>query len=289
MILASGQEEMRDHVTPKLTVSGWMELETALLPDQRICAIGDVHGMSANLAALLEFFDRCPEGIRDNILVCLGDLVDRGPDSIGAVDMVMATPSRAFTRVVPLMGNHEQMMRLALAGDESYHWECWLMNGAISTMRNVADIEALMKGQQGIAAGLADALGPDRMDWLRSLHPHVTIGNLLFVHAGIRNGAPVDWFLGKPWDRLEDDHWAWIREGFLDSPVEVPDLVVVHGHTPVHRSPVERLDEERDLALHMPHDGKINLDGGSALSGCVTGAEFTAGRWRLATAVTGPG
>ncbi len=281
---------MRDHAKPTLTVSGWMELETGLQPGQRICAIGDVHGMSANLWALLAFFDRCPEDVSDNTLVCLGDLVDRGPDSIGAVDMIMAAPSRAFSTVIPLMGNHEQMMRLALAGDDPEIWEVWIMNGAITTMRNaVADFEVLLSNEQGIAAGLAGALGPDRLDWLQSLRSHVKFGNLLFVHAGIRNGMPVDTFLDKPWHLLVDDHWAWIRRGFLDSPVEIPGLIVVHGHSPVHVSPVEQLDDERDLALHGCHDGKINLDGGSVRSGCVTGAEFTAGSWRLAAAVTGPG
>ena len=53
---------------------------------ERIIAIGDVHGCSAALAALVRAID--PTTI--DTLVFLGDYIDRGPDSRGVLEQVIA-------------------------------------------------------------------------------------------------------------------------------------------------------------------------------------------------------
>ena len=78
-------------------------------------AIGDVHGEADKLRQLhAAILDRIAFEGRAAKIVHLGDYVDRGPDSRGVVDAVMAIEAR-FNRdpaieVVSLMGNHEQMM-----------------------------------------------------------------------------------------------------------------------------------------------------------------------------------
>ena len=53
-------------------------------------AVGDIHGRSDLLAALIDEAAREPK-LRDRrAIVFLGDLVDRGPDSLGAIDLAMA-------------------------------------------------------------------------------------------------------------------------------------------------------------------------------------------------------
>jgi len=73
------------------------------LPDDRpVVFIGDVHGDHDAVERVLEAFPR-PE----HVLVFLGDLVDRGPDSEGVLRAVAAARLQADRSVHLLMGNHE--------------------------------------------------------------------------------------------------------------------------------------------------------------------------------------
>jgi len=62
------------------------------------------------------------------------------------------------------------------------------------------------------------------LDFLKGLGLFHTIGDYLFVHAGIRPGLPLE--------RQRRKDLLWIRRDFLDHR-EPFDHVVVHGHTPV--------------------------------------------------------
>ena len=62
--------------------------------------IGDVHGMLDELASLIEKVD---PGFDDTIIF-VGDLVDKGPDSVGVVEFVRRL-AESFN-VVVVEGNH---------------------------------------------------------------------------------------------------------------------------------------------------------------------------------------
>ena len=70
---------------------------------QRICIIGDVHGMSDMLRALVERLN-LQAGDR---LISLGDLVDKGPDPAGTVKYLRRLKARANFEVVLVAANHE--------------------------------------------------------------------------------------------------------------------------------------------------------------------------------------
>jgi serine/threonine protein phosphatase 1 len=71
------------------------------MTEGRTIAIGDVHGCSAALAALVRAID--PTSL--DTLVFLGDYIDRGPDSRGVLEQVFALAERCI--VVPLLvSNH---------------------------------------------------------------------------------------------------------------------------------------------------------------------------------------
>ncbi len=69
--------------------------------------VGDVHGRCAQLHRLLEML---PRDQTSDMLVFLGDLVDRGPDAPGCVELVMNLQLDNTERVLCLRGNHEQML-----------------------------------------------------------------------------------------------------------------------------------------------------------------------------------
>jgi calcineurin-like phosphoesterase family protein len=83
---------------------------------ERVVAVGDVHGSYDGLAAILRTAGIVDARARWSggraILVQTGDVVDRGPDSRKALDLLRRLEGeamRAGGRVYPLLGNHEFM------------------------------------------------------------------------------------------------------------------------------------------------------------------------------------
>src|SRR5262245_30136097 len=87
----------------------------------RILAIGDIHGCSHALRALLDAVQPTP----DDWIITLGDYVDRGPDSFGVIDQLLALHRTG--RLIALLGNHEEMMLAARKSSDSL--QCWLECG----------------------------------------------------------------------------------------------------------------------------------------------------------------
>jgi serine/threonine protein phosphatase 1 len=75
------------------------------IPADSIVAVGDIHGCDKALAALLKIFLPLP-----NRVVFLGDYVDKGPDSVRVVDLLIAAKAQRPEWVF-LVGNHELMFR----------------------------------------------------------------------------------------------------------------------------------------------------------------------------------
>lgn len=70
----------------------------------RTIAIGDIHGCSIALAALINAVDLQPS----DTLVTLGDYVNKGIDSKGVLNYLLALQTRH--RLIQLLGNHEAVM-----------------------------------------------------------------------------------------------------------------------------------------------------------------------------------
>ena len=70
----------------------------------RTIAIGDIHGCADALYALLEVVDPG----RDDLVVTLGDYVDRGPNTRGVINQLIELSRRC--EYIALIGNHEAMM-----------------------------------------------------------------------------------------------------------------------------------------------------------------------------------
>src|ERR1700712_4639141 len=83
----------------------------------RVYAIGDIHGRRDLLDRLLAMIEEDEEarGPARSELIFLGDLVDRGPDSVGVIERLMALSETG--RVRYLMGNHEEVLLRAVGGD----------------------------------------------------------------------------------------------------------------------------------------------------------------------------
>lgn len=118
-----------------------------------IYAIGDIQGCSKQLDLLVK---KLP---RNSRIVCLGDLVNRGPDSLGTLRKLKAWQESG--RAECILGNHDLHLLAYEAG-----------------IRNSKSLDTLN-----------DILGaPDRrelIDWLRHRPLALYNGDSLFVHAGV--------------------------------------------------------------------------------------------------------
>jgi serine/threonine protein phosphatase 1 len=190
-------------------------------------------------------------------LTFLGDLVDRGPDSHGA-------------------------LRLALRGGREFNGALylWARNGGSAFIAQLG-----YEGKGDVTPEtLAERLGADVTALLGAAVPAREAGNLLFVHGGVDPRVPLDQWLSAPMDWIEDeDHFAWIRFRFLGWEGEFEGgRIVVHGHTP--EPGVMRWKGLPESAAHRLDGSRLGLDGGSFATGRVTGAEFRDGAYRVFTA-----
>lgn len=141
-----------------------------------IFAIGDIHGCSAALDALLTAVAPTPE----DLIVTLGDYVDRGLDSAGVIERLIRLSSTH--RLVALRGNHEEMMLDARRGPEML--ELWKRCGG--------DLALISYAPQEDAPGLERV---PQAHWnfiectCRDLYEAPTC---FFVHGGVDPDLPLD-------------------------------------------------------------------------------------------------
>ena len=249
--------------------------------DMEIFAIGDIHGRSDLLEALLDEAAREPRRAARRVVVLLGDLVDRGADSLGAIDLALDAAERARAdETVALMGNHEAMMRLALdaatpPADALDALQTWIANGGDRTLAEFVRFSATPADLDDLLSDARRSVPAHVADWLASLRSHWRSGGLLFVHAGVNPGVDLESFLAEPWNAPlatlgGDRHWAWVRRPFLSAapgPQGFSGYFVVHGHTPNDlRSDPSHADQIRRF--------RLNLDSGSVMTGVATMAIF---------------
>jgi serine/threonine protein phosphatase 1 len=92
---------------------------------ERTIAIGDIHGCSLALDAILEAI----RPRHEDVIVTLGDYINRGPDSRGVIDRLIKLSKQC--RLIPLLGNHDQMLLEARSG---IHPTTWLGMGGFATL-----------------------------------------------------------------------------------------------------------------------------------------------------------
>ena len=198
----------------------------------RIYAIGDVHGRLDLLDRLADLIEEDAARQPDEAAVLwifLGDYVDRGPDSAGVIERVMALSGADGARRLALCGNHEFALIKFLG--EAQFGPTWMAWGGGPTLRSYGvkqpklsiDAEGWERAREDFERALPDAHRAFLLD-LPFTHE---VGRYFFVHAGVRAGTALD--AQTPEDLL------MIREDFLEGPPAFP-RVIVHGHTPQRRA-----------------------------------------------------
>ena len=220
-----------------------------------IYAVGDIHGQLSELDHILSLIEK--DGGGDAEIVFLGDYTDRGPDSRGVIERLIEGRD-AQSNWTFIKGNHDRMfewfMQDPLRHDPYLMVELYWLHQRLGGDTTLASYGVDASGKQrekDVQAEARNAVPQAHLDFLADLQLTHIVGDLMFVHAGIRPGIPLA-------DQTEED-MLWIRQQFHTYTGPHPKLIV-HGHTPI------------DRPTH--YGNRVNLDTGAGYGKPLTVAVF---------------
>lgn len=221
----------------------------AIPEGERVYAVGDVHGCDDLLGALIEMIeaDDQARGPAQTTIIFLGDLVDRGPSSAAVLDRLSALAA-SHHNVRFLLGNHEEIFLGALdAEPKALRLFCRIGGRETILSYGMDPAEYDRLDYEEFAHRIVQLVPAEHKTFLSGFEDMITIGDYVFVHAGVRPDKSLDS------QRTAD--LRWIRDPFLDhrAPLE---KMVVHGHTVV------------DQVDARPH--RIAIDTGAYATGRLT-------------------
>ena len=213
----------------------------------RIAAFGDIHGRVDLLQKLSPVLDKSAKGVERSLIeVYLGDYVDRGSNSKGVIEHLIARSALTDRKTVCLAGNHEQMMVAALDTDEDF--KRWLGFGGESTLLSYGvSPTGAGKNVSKKRAEFIEAVPQTHVEFLRNLPTSYHHAEFFFAHAGVHPKRSLA--------TQKDEDLMWIRNPFLTSFADF-GATIVHGHTPAQK-PVFR-------------PNRIGIDTGAYRTGILT-------------------
>jgi serine/threonine protein phosphatase 1 len=205
--------------------------------DKRIFAVGDIHGCYDKLVDMIKILPW--DGESGDVLLFIGDYIDRGPNSREVVEFLVNL-KRKGGEIIFLKGNHEKMLL-------DYYIEqkdqmLYVANGGAETIASYVE---------GGIGRKAFVLPEDHLEFLLSLRLYYETDDYIFVHAGLRDGVPLN--------LQSEEDLLWIREEFIYSAFDW-NKRIIFGHT----------------ALETPFvtPGKIGIDTGAVYGNRLTAVEL---------------
>lgn len=173
----------------------------------RLLAIGDIHGCLLQLNDLLNLVKPTP----DDTVITLGDYVDRGPDSRGVLDRLIAL-KKSGMKLHCIRGNHEVLMLAARQGQGSRNM--WFGVGGLQTLGSY--------GASPGRSGTIEDVPQEHWEFLEyNLLDYHEVEKHIFVHAGVYCDIDMD---EQPDYRL---YWEFLPEAMRHH----SGKPVICGHT----------------------------------------------------------
>ena len=208
-------------------MSKFIELDE--LP-QRLFVIGDLHGCHSETAILCEFLKIEQKVAEKDLVVFIGDYIDRGPASKEVISLMMSC-QKEMPQTIFLKGNHEDML-LDYLGLEGTNGGAYLQNGGVETFRSYG-IDPFLSPEE-----ILIQFPKDHLSFIANLERMIIAGEYVITHAGLDPLRDL---------RLQLDHdLFWIRDEFIQN-IHNFGKTVVFGHTCF-----------QDLFFHLPY--KLGID-----------------------------
>lgn len=185
----------------------------------RTWVIPDIHGCLLTLQSLLEDMIVLQQ---DDTLIFLGDLIDRGPSSLGVLNYILEL-KKSGIKVQVIKGNHEDYLAKVyrdelsksgwrkLFGIKSGSFKEWMLHGGKETMESFKNIPVT-------------AIPVKYIEWIESMDFYLKWENFLIVHAGF-NFRNDDIF-------SDTRSMMWARDYQIDTE-KLGNCKIIHGHMPV--------------------------------------------------------
>ncbi len=194
-----------------------------MIPNICTYAIGDVHGRADLLTAMLaEIHADAEQNPWTPRIIFLGDIIDHGPNSRGAMDLVCHTlKDTPGSRLI--LGNHDNFLLEFMTAEsvDPVRFTRWLervggyktyVSYGLEGFRSLDDMAAYFREEYA-----------DHLKALQNADRMIVDRKFAFVHAGIDPELPLD--------RQSERDLMWIRDKFLNFEGALPHIFV-HGHTP---------------------------------------------------------
>lgn len=172
----------------------------------RILAIGDIHGCLTAFETLLGAMQIRAE----DQLVTLGDYIDRGPDSKGVLERLIRLQSEC--QLLPILGNHEEMLLLARKDDQPNMLTMWLRSGGAATLDSYG------------FRTRPHELPEEHIAFVEGCLPYYETEMHAFLHANYDADKPIDVLHGYTL------RWESLRERIPARHISGKTFIV--GHTP---------------------------------------------------------
>lgn len=211
---------------------------------KRVFAIGDIHGCVDEATKMCAHLEK-EEGLSDDdVVVFVGDYIDRGPSSRGVVELMIEF-KRKFPKSRFLKGNHEDML-LDFLGFGGRMGEAFLYNGGLETIQSYG-ISVFASPEQMIRT-----FPTEHFQFFNSLESILKVDGHICVHAGLN---PL-----RSMTSQNDGDIYWIRDDFIHNPHPY-GMSIVFGHTP-----------HQEILLDLPY--KIGIDTGLVFGNKLTCLEL---------------
>lgn len=231
--------------------------------------LSDIHGCNAELTTALNYWNPAKE-----TLIVMGDLIDRGPDSLGVIRTLMQAEKDHPERVIVLAGNHDQMfldwVLHTAPADLDFYYSPSLHDATIKSFvesdtanEHNPDGVDFTKMDPEIFGSFITRHFSEELAWLRRRDLFHETDHAIFVHAGINLDLPEWWH-----DTRSLTH---IRSPFIYSN-KIAEKRVFFGHTTtvnMHGC------KKHNGIWKSEHGDKIGIDGGVSFGGQLNAVRVT--------------
>ena len=209
----------------------------------RLVVVADIHGNIDKFRKALKEVSLK----KTDILVLLGDVIDRGNNSKDVLDTILLLKENGFDNIIIIRGNHEQMLLDAFENENEEY--TWIKNGGDKTLLS-------------FRVNFCNQIPLKYIKLIKSSKFYYENGDYIFVHAGLNLDVESP---------LEDiKSLLWIREMSVEKyrTSTFSSKKLIHGHTPISReeilknfnvNKIEILNIDNGIYLKNEDFGKLTI------------------------------
>lgn len=250
--------------------------------------ISDIHGMYHEFEDLIKVWNPEKED-----LIILGDLIDRGYNSLLVVQRVLHLMSM-FKNIYVVKGNHEELFEYWLQDPILTH-NIYIQNGGMATIDSFLEDtykEKIKNSRRERNSEYMDfinspVLQRDKINqefateikFLTELPLYLETKHTIFVHAGVNTAL-------SNWKETSDSDFLWLREEFYNSQ-NTTNKTIVFGHTPAFT--IKPNQWFKNNIWYNTIENYVGIDSGAFKTKKLNAVRLTNGKVTEVITRTGPG